>query len=343
MGHYWWPIRIFVIGIAFVLVGLVALNVSLEPVAYWYLFLAPVTLCAVSFGLRGALVGAFCGALAVLGLLRVHYLPAAAMPASRPMVETVAEATYLALRGQVVGTIDPALLTQMTSGDITLRLILGWLLVFGTGVLTGWVAEHNRRTQAALLAMAHRLATTDGLTGLLNYRAFRERLEHACTHLPRRQRRFALVLIDLSTFKDLNDRHGHLAGDRALQAVAHALATNVRACDVACRYGGDEFAVLIDNVDCHRAVDTATRLKHAAEELGATLRESIPAMPPLRLSVGVALAPDDASGSDQLIACADRAMYMAKAAGSWDVVAYSPTLREHDGILYSTQRTAGLA
>jgi diguanylate cyclase (GGDEF)-like protein len=167
---------------------------------------------------------------------------------------------------------------------------------------------HAVRTMRSLqqLRVEHELvarsADTDALTGVANRRAYdRELVRRADAAAGAGHT--AVLVIDLDKFKPLNDRQGHAAGDRALQAIATALAAEIRTGDLLARIGGDEFCVLLDAVDDQSATQVADRMVHCVRALELTVTASI----------GVAVGPADAL-SDTL-ARADHAMYAAKAAG----------------------------
>jgi diguanylate cyclase (GGDEF)-like protein len=147
-----------------------------------------------------------------------------------------------------------------------------------------------------------RSADTDALTGVPNRRAFDRELVRRAGAAPGADGT-AVLVIDLDKFKPLNDRHGHAAGDRALEAIASALTGETRAGDMLARIGGDEFCVLLGAVDGQGAVQMAERMVECVRELNLTVT----------VSIGVAAGPVDAM-SDTLTR-ADHAMYAAKAAG----------------------------
>jgi diguanylate cyclase (GGDEF)-like protein len=154
------------------------------------------------------------------------------------------------------------------------------------------------------------LAEHDPLTRLLNRRAFNVRLAEEATRATRYDRSFALVLCDLDRFKALNDDHGHLAGDAALERVGASLAGAIRRADAAFRIGGDEFALILveSSRDDARAV---------VDRIAASLGElDDPRFARLRLSFGVAIFPGDAHDPDELFRRADEAMYRAKRSGA---------------------------
>jgi diguanylate cyclase (GGDEF)-like protein len=289
MGRHTRLVWIGVITVAFATAAMVTLRLAHAATMYWYVFFSPVALCAFVFGLRGALSG---GVISAFLLLTVALAQQAGLPAAgSDSMSTFSDAA-------------------------------GWLLVLATALGVGWLVERSRRSQNVLLDTAQRLARTDGLTGLLNRRAFQEHLAQACAALTEPQRRFALVVLDIQGFKQINDMHGHLAGDAALQAIGRALASSVRAGDLAFRYGGDEFAVLVHGVDARQAREVAERLKAAAESWVWPGSNADVEPPTLRLSVGVAVAPEHGCDAERLFASADRAMYASKAAGSRQVVVW---------------------
>jgi diguanylate cyclase (GGDEF)-like protein/PAS domain S-box-containing protein len=156
-----------------------------------------------------------------------------------------------------------------------------------------------------------RLAERDPLTDLLNRRHFADELTHALELMARDGGTAALLLIDLDDFKDVNDSHGHAAGDVVLCAVADILRARVRRGDFTARLGGDEFAVLL--VDC--SLEDAMRV--ADDVIAGISGERFPVARGCRISasVGVVSLPRDGIGTDGLMAAADRAMYDAKAVG----------------------------
>lgn len=150
----------------------------------------------------------------------------------------------------------------------------------------------------------------DPLTGATNRATLYDRLEHAISLSKRHHEKIALYFIDLNDFKLVNDRYGHEAGDRLLQNVAQNIRSCLRNSDTVCRYGGDEFIVMIEEVkgDDHlssiqNAIQTAISEPIYLDE-NTTLYA--------KASIGVALYPDDADESEALIKAADTAMYVAK-------------------------------
>jgi diguanylate cyclase (GGDEF)-like protein len=179
-------------------------------------------------------------------------------------------------------------------------------------------AERGRR----LREMVHR----DGLTGLLNHATLMAELEHAVEYARRHGETFAFLMIDVDHFKRVNDRYGHLAGDQVLLHVARVFQTTARASDLIGRYGGEEFGMILRRTDRAGAGILAGKLRSALAEQPAvvTAGETIP----VRVCIGIAAYPDDASTAGELAQLADVALYRAKAAGR-DRVEYSPPARAH--------------
>jgi diguanylate cyclase (GGDEF)-like protein len=157
-------------------------------------------------------------------------------------------------------------------------------------------------------------ARTDELTGLFNRRHFHERLAAELARAQRDESPVGLVLLDVDDFKRVNDVHGHPVGDQVLVAFGEVLAGHVRAGDVVCRTGGEEFAVILPNADEREAARAAERLVRAVREA----RWSIAG--PMTASAGVAVAPDDAGTVATLFKAADECLLTAKAEGKDRVV-----------------------
>jgi len=156
-----------------------------------------------------------------------------------------------------------------------------------------------------------RLSSTDGLTGLMNRRAFQRALETAVIRAHRNHTGGALLYVDLDNFKSINDTYGHEAGDNILREVAEILASHSRTYDLVARIGGDEFVVWLDGVDFSVARRRAGEL---ATVLAGLSRHSAKGAPRLGASVGVVeFDPDHDVDVQQLVSRADQAMYDVKA------------------------------
>ena len=168
-------------------------------------------------------------------------------------------------------------------------------------------------------------STRDSLTGLHNRRYVEETLAHELARADRSADPLALLMVDLDHFKHVNDTFGHAAGDRVLQSVADLLRRHVRAGDVVCRYGGEEFALVMPGASAELALERAEALRRAAHAVA--LPGPGPTNGVLTLSVGVAVFPDHARQAADLVVSADDALYAAKRGGR-DCVALPPRVGE---------------
>lgn len=157
---------------------------------------------------------------------------------------------------------------------------------------------------AVRLDVARHDSLHDGLTGVLNRRAFDDLLESSCARSERYGWNMTIVLLDVDHFKSVNDRLGHAAGDSVLQVVASELRTRLRVGDAAARIGGDEFGLLLPNADAQAVGPLVKRIE-------AALHDAVPSAA-VTLSAGAATAPDDGSDPRQLFRVADRRLYEVK-------------------------------
>lgn len=194
-----------------------------------------------------------------------------------------------------------------------------------TDTLNRRLEETNRQLSHLNRQLEDR-SVRDGLTGLYNHSYFQEVLAQLCAQAQRDNQPLSLLFLDLDHFKHINDTYGHAAGDQVLQAMGWLLGngqTNEqgrylnRTSDVAARYGGDEFALLLSNTPLGGAVTLAERLLRRVAALSFLPELSALTSPPLSLtcSIGVAAFPVHATNPADLVAAADRAVYAAKASG----------------------------
>ncbi len=164
---------------------------------------------------------------------------------------------------------------------------------------------------------ASRDASTDALTGLASYRTLQLRLGHEVERSKRSGEAFAVLFVDLDRLKQLNDRFGHERGNEVLRAVADELRRSIRATDMAARYGGDEFVVLLTRTDRAGAVRVADAVRERVAEAGQRL-----GFAPGEISVSIGVAESDPENPSDLslLEQADRALYQAKSAGRNTVV-----------------------
>jgi diguanylate cyclase (GGDEF)-like protein/putative nucleotidyltransferase with HDIG domain len=167
-------------------------------------------------------------------------------------------------------------------------------------------------TNARLYAKIQRQATTDGLTGLLNHRTGQEKLAEGLRSAERYQRNLAVIMFDVDHFKSINDKFGHPAGDSVLKAVAKLIQRDCRDVDLPVRYGGEEFLLILPEINSEGAVVVAERIrKNLAQEVihHGDIEISVTA------SMGVAAFPEDAQNQQQLLDLADKALYLSKRLG----------------------------
>ncbi|PYE79709.1 diguanylate cyclase (GGDEF)-like protein [Xylophilus ampelinus] len=194
------------------------------------------------------------------------------------------------------------------------------------------VAVENRRLereQIHLIEDLERLSLTDPLTGILNRRAFTEALRTSATRADARHLPIAVMLFDIDHFKQVNDRHGHEAGDRVLMRVAAVAQNMLRTGETVARYGGEEFIVLLVHPAPSGAMRAAERLRSGIEaacidlQNGQTVR--------VTASFGVATAPNALCNLEDLLRAADTALYAAKAQGRNRVVLAPEPAASHEG------------
>ncbi len=170
-------------------------------------------------------------------------------------------------------------------------------------------------------ARHYEMATVDSLTRLFLRDHFHQRLEEEHNRARRYRSSFAVLMLDLDGFKEINDRHGHLQGDRYLRALGPAIRSGLRAADLPCRYGGDEFCLLLPETDLEGARAIAERIRKTVGQLEVTTEAG-----PLRTtaSIGVAVFPQHDSGDLRgLLLRADQALYQAKRTGRDRVVPFA--------------------
>jgi len=170
----------------------------------------------------------------------------------------------------------------------------------------------------AYLDVCEEAAFTDHLTGLANRRRFERQLEREVARMERYGHPFSLLMIDIDSFKDLNDSFGHDAGDEAIRRLSKVLREGTRGIDLAARIGGEEFAVLLVETSKEGGFEVAERLRSAIKVL------EIPEARHITASFGVAECPTDAQTAAGVLKAADVALYEAKRNGRDRVVAIEP-------------------
>ncbi len=171
------------------------------------------------------------------------------------------------------------------------------------------------------------LTVIDDLTGLYNRRFMRETLDREVKRSRRYHMQFSVVFLDLDDFKQINDQHGHAVGDTVLKDVAGAIRKFLRSEDVASRFGGEEFLVLMPHTGVTGASAFALRLLRAVQRLKPAEDVRV------TFSAGIACYPDDASSQDELLAAADALLYQAKEEGKNRVCTSRGNRRAHERLV----------
>ena len=185
---------------------------------------------------------------------------------------------------------------------------------------------------AKLLSILEQQALTDPLTGLYNHRHFQERLRSELERASRSKDSTALLLLDIDDFKKVNDVYGHSVGDKILVALAESLKETVRASDVPCRIGGEEFAVILPSCDAGDALGLATRLLNNFAEL------DFDDVGGVSVSLGISQGPEHAMNARELLTYAEAAMLTAKAKGGNRVILFDEELSDHPGAPVGSKR-----
>jgi diguanylate cyclase (GGDEF)-like protein len=212
----------------------------------------------------------------------------------------------LICRGQTIGALvglDPAPSATIPSLGPSLLLALRGLLSPAAIALANALA----------LQKAEALSVTDDLTRLFNSRYLNLVLSRETKRALRSGRPLSLLFADLDGFKQVNDRHGHLAGSKALTEVASIVRVCARETDLVARFGGDEFSLVLPETASEGAVAVAERLIERIRQAHFLADDGLDVR--LTISVGVATLPDTAQSAEELLRAADMAMYRVKAAG----------------------------
>jgi diguanylate cyclase (GGDEF)-like protein len=264
--------------------------------------------------------------LAVLAALSAYAAAWLAPPALRPALAAAAVSAGVA--------VGPAGAAAVALGSLALPI--PWSMraaLVVAAAANGALYAHRARQSRELAARSF----TDRLTGLRNYDYFAEAMRSELARVRRYGGCVTLVMLDLDRFKAYNDQHGHAAGNRLLNAVGQAIAREKRDADIAARFGGEEFAVLVPGRTADGIV-VAERLRHAIGDLTPVPTSRRDFSPAVSASAGVATFPADARTPQELFELADRALYEAKRRGRDQVVAVSELI---DPPIRLTTATAG--
>lgn len=253
---------------------------SKGPQLFWPLYYVPVFLAAVYYNEAGGVAAGFLAA--VFMFLFVYLFPA---------------------DGELVSATTTEF--SVASG-----------IMISTGFLFGWLF----RSQKKRIADLNDNSMIDRLTGMHNYGYFAERLEEERKRADRFGSRVAMMMIDIDMFKPFNDKFGHASGNLLLKKVAGLIEECVRDVDIVCRYGGEEFAVILPNTE-EEALAVAERIRDSVEKAIFEGDKDEPAVKKT-VSIGVAVYPNTCDNELELIDCADKALDRAKETGRNKVIQF---------------------
>ncbi|MBV9669879.1 MAG: diguanylate cyclase [Acidobacteriales bacterium] len=259
-----------------------------------------------------------------LSILSMQYLPCMSFALQEPVVENqiatnekaqpihvgaVAEAAIpLTFHGDRLGVLSFA---SIQAGQFTPSFLEPLAAV--ADILAGAIKNGQQ------LENTKQLAYRDGLTGIFNRRFFEERVIEEIDRCKRYSTELGVLLIDIDHFKAVNDDFGHLQGDEVLRQITQIFLQQMRKSDIVCRYGGEEFVILLPQIDRQHAMEAAEKLRRIIEGF------SFPGIQrPVTVSVGVAHFPDNGKSRDSLVGAADTALYTAKQKGR-NTVELAPT------------------
>jgi diguanylate cyclase (GGDEF)-like protein len=208
--------------------------------------------------------------------------------------------------------------TLASGPPTTIQIVATVVDLTGMFLLT-YIAASVGREQHRARDAALRMSALDSLTGLYNRPFLFAAVAREIARSQRSGRGFCLVMLDLDDLKEINDRHGHHAGDAVLRAIADTLRTSIRRADVAARYGGDEFVTLLPETDPTGGWVVAEKIRQALRDRGMRGFDFRPTV-----SLGVVSYPADGRSADTLLMSADRAMYVAKRGGKDRVASVPP-------------------
>jgi diguanylate cyclase (GGDEF)-like protein len=199
-------------------------------------------------------------------------------------------------------------------------LTVGGLVVMAASLRQGYLEQIGWQTKQLIESEARlrELSVHDPLTGLFNRRYLEEMLALEMIRAARKHYPIGIVMADIDHFKRFNDTHGHAAGDMVLVQVADFLRTHIRSSDVACRYGGEEFILILPEASLEITQTRAGQMREDIRHIHVQYKEKT--LEAVTLSLGVAVFPDHGSTNDAILGAADAAMYRAKRDGRDRVV-----------------------
>jgi diguanylate cyclase (GGDEF)-like protein len=200
--------------------------------------------------------------------------------------------------------------TQVPFDTYEIRVLKSFLQTAST-IYENMTLYHNL---LRMLRIKEQEAVTDMQTGVYNYRYFQSQIEREIIRSERHGKIFSVAMIDVDNFKEYNDTHGHLSGDIALRKLAETIHRNIRKSDILARFGGDEFIIILPELNKSQARALAEKLCQVISRTKLPARKLTQKVR-LTISLGIASYPEDGNDEDQLVKKADKAMYQAKNTG----------------------------
>ena len=239
-------------------------------------------------------------------------------------LSTYSAIRYLSVAGLLVILMPMVIVFIFTGGDIQLLLALGTFIFMIAGIRSSKIYSNSLHysfmlTHALSKAKedAEKLASIDMLTGINNRRAFTDLAKAQVEYCKRHEHPVSAIILDADKFKNINDTHGHAAGDVALQHLSQILQNLTRASDIIGRIGGEEFAILLASTDVKDATIVAEKLKDWIADNPVHIGDEY-----FFMTISVGVTSDDSYNLETLLKHADQAMYKAKRAGRNQVVCY---------------------
>lgn len=270
--------------------------------------------------LQNMLADSFLGGIWVV-LMGFSVLPSITILAMMAMQNIAANGIRLLCQGLLANALGAVLGFALFSPQITLAsttmeayACLPLLVIYP--IFIGWMGHKVALKLSEHKRILRHLCRTDSLTGLINHGAWKDMLQIEFTRSQALERNCCVALIDVDHFKTINDQYGHIVGDSVLKALSQALRDNLRASDLAGRYGGDELCVILPDTDLDQAVGILERLRQVVENHADAL------LPELKISLSIGVAPYERHIVDAAawLNEADKALYGAKSRGRNRVV-----------------------